>query len=428
MTTQSGWRTALHEAGHVAAAVILGDGVQSVTIVPTEVQRGTETIQASGVARRRIVPLDGADLIDHEFRKAVMIAAGRAAEEAFGVALQDGRGASGDDQDLAALADLMRLDLTHLQPQHLRRWAEFEAVALIDKHHDVVEEIARELMRCGTLSGDDVDRIAAGFGITTGSGSFNHPEMVWLMDTRTGTSASRTRRAPSATGEVRHRLAPGLGVRPSTHDASSRSIEATIATRTPVRRPWGWEILSMTDINLERVDLQQVRLLDSHDSGAIDKILGRIDHAWVEGDELRARITFADTPSGRAAEGSVVRGDLSGLSVGYAVTSERLLHRDDAGIDVFEVGWQLLEVSAVAVPADPHARFRGASLDTNTVARMRARMTERQRAAEARLAAIEVARPAGGERGVHRRPDGSKVIDAGQAGLIHVPFVISHYR
>lgn len=152
----------------------------------------------------------------------------------------------------------------------------------------------------------------------------------------------------------------------STYNAETRTIQAVASTGARVRR---WGIFEELAISAEAVDLArvapgQVKLLDSHDQGSIDRILGTVTRAWIDGANLMVEIRFADTEAGRAAEARVNSPDAPGLSVGYRVTTWTLTQVENDSEIWRADRWELLEVSLVAVPADPAALFRAAQAST----------------------------------------------------------------
>jgi HK97 family phage prohead protease len=195
-------------------------------------------------------------------------------------------------------------------------------------------------------------------------------------------------------GQVATRFA---GAKPTSYDAEARTINAVIATNTPVKRSYGIEILKIMPgaVDLSRVQSAGVPLLDSHDQFSLSSAIGRVQKVWFEGNNLLGRIAFNDTDEGRKAEGMVSRGEISGVSAGYRV--EEWIVTDDDGdeVDPRNIRWEddqltytankwaLIEASLVSVPADHSATVR--SLDhhssvSDILARMRARQTmvERQ--------------------------------------------------
>lgn len=161
----------------------------------------------------------------------------------------------------------------------------------------------------------------------------------------------------AATDDVSARFAP------SSYDAATRTVEAVFSAGTRISR-WGvFEELAISAdaIDLGRVALGQCRLLDTHNQYSLNAVLGIVESARIEGGQLIGRIRFADTEAGRTAEGMVARGELTGISVGYRVTTWSLVSLENE-VEIWRADkWELLEVSLVAVPADPLASTRSAA-------------------------------------------------------------------
>ncbi|QJP14681.1 hypothetical protein G3545_14130 [Starkeya sp. ORNL1] len=152
---------------------------------------------------------------------------------------------------------------------------------------------------------------------------------------------------------------------PTTYDEGARTVDAIFSTGARVRR-WGiFEELAISAdaIDIRRVEQGQVRLLDTHDSSSIDKVLGVVTSARVTNGQLVGSIRFSDTEAGRRAEAMVASGDLVGISVGYRVTTWTLTAVEN-NQEIWRADrWELLEVSLVAIPADPGAMVRNESTD-----------------------------------------------------------------
>jgi len=187
-------------------------------------------------------------------------------------------------------------------------------------------------------------------------------------------------------GKVLHRLSTAA---PSSYDAETHSCECVISAGAPVTRFYGTEVL---EISRAACDLSRVPcpLLDSHSQASIDNVLGRIESAWISGGELRGKIVFARTARGRAAEGMVGRGELSGISAGYQVTAWSAVDSDGDEVDPSRAGWdddlvftavhwQLVEASLVGIPADMSAGIRSLGGAHDTIGDIRARMEIRSR-------------------------------------------------
>jgi phage head maturation protease len=142
--------------------------------------------------------------------------------------------------------------------------------------------------------------------------------------------------------------------------------------------------------------------LDSHQSTGINNALGRFKETWIRRGALMGKIIFNQTPSGQMAEGMVARGEIAGISAGYAVHAWEIKNSEGRVIDPdndqvrwdedlsFEaINWELHEGSLVSVPADSLSGIRsfGSGADRATpefdqLTDIRARMIVRQRMAE----------------------------------------------
>ncbi|ATC25204.1 prohead protease/major capsid protein fusion protein [Caulobacter vibrioides] len=150
----------------------------------------------------------------------------------------------------------------------------------------------------------------------------------------------------------------------SSYDAANRTVEAVLSVGARVRRWFGFEELSMDAraVDLARVAMGQVRLLDSHNQWDIDAVLGVVVTARVQNGQLVGTLKFADTERARIAEGMVSRGELTGISIGYNIRAWRLVEIDANDNEIWQASeWELLEASLVSVPADPNAGVRSAA-------------------------------------------------------------------
>lgn len=150
---------------------------------------------------------------------------------------------------------------------------------------------------------------------------------------------------------------------PTSYNAERRTVEAVLSTGAQVRR-WGIveELAIGPDaVDLGRVALGQVRVLDHHNAYSRDAILGVLVDARFENGMLVGTLRFGDTDEAREAEGQVARGELTGISVGYQVRTWTLRAVED-NTEIWRADrWELLEVSLVSVPADPRAAVRSAA-------------------------------------------------------------------
>jgi len=112
--------------------------------------------------------------------------------------------------------------------------------------------------------------------------------------------------------------------RATTIDEATRSVEAVLATETPV------EVIDLdrfetVDESLRMVGAQfprQVPLLDAHNRKSCDDHLGSVRHLRVDRDRLVGRLYFASSSDPRAQRAweKVRAGHLTDVSIGYLVT------------------------------------------------------------------------------------------------------------
>lgn len=162
--------------------------------------------------------------------------------------------------------------------------------------------------------------------------------------------------------------------RPLSWDETTRSVEVVVTSETPVQ-VYDWQRDEVVDEVLLMDGLEppkQTPLLDAHNRWSVTSQLGSARDYRVQGTEVLARISFADTATARDAANLMRDGHLTDVSVGArldrnkavivpkgekvkvgarefaATTRSLILHR----------GWQIREVSVVPIGADPTAKAR----------------------------------------------------------------------
>jgi len=155
---------------------------------------------------------------------------------------------------------------------------------------------------------------------------------------------------------------------PASLAAEARTVEVVWSTGATVRRsdPWtGKHYDEVLSLELGHVDLSRLEsgapLLDSHAAFSLAGIIGVVERAWIEsgssGPEGRAVIRFSSRAEVTPVWEDVRSGIIRHVSVGYRVRSFRI--EEDADPPVWRaVDWQPVELSLVAVPADPGAGTR----------------------------------------------------------------------
>jgi phage head maturation protease len=150
---------------------------------------------------------------------------------------------------------------------------------------------------------------------------------------------------------------------PATANSDARTVDLVWSTGAPVNRS-DWmgnsfiEELSMAPgaVRLDRLNAG-APLLNSHENSSLAAVIGVVERAWIEGGEGRATVRFSDRPDIEPIWRDVRSGILPNVSVGYRTHQTE---RDESGTTPVEraVDWEPLELSLVAIPADPGAQTR----------------------------------------------------------------------
>ena len=148
--------------------------------------------------------------------------------------------------------------------------------------------------------------------------------------------------------------------RPTSFNADARTIEAVIASATPVPRqdargPFH-EILDPAGLDI--AGSRGTSVLDSHNRSGLDAVLGTLDDIRIEGDQVIGTIRFSSRPEIDPIVADVRSGVIQHLSVGYEVAQWRE-GTGGGGIRTrTAVKWTIRETSFVSVPADRTSRTR----------------------------------------------------------------------
>ena len=139
-------------------------------------------------------------------------------------------------------------------------------------------------------------------------------------------------------------------------DLEARTVELAFASEEPYQRWFGIEVLDCqpNSIRLGRLN-NGGALLDNHDT---DEQIGVVEKAWVDADKVcRALVRFSKSPEGEEMFQDVQDGIRRHVSVGYQIykyVEETTVALDGAENTICRVtDWEPIEVSLVAVPADP---------------------------------------------------------------------------
>lgn len=135
-------------------------------------------------------------------------------------------------------------------------------------------------------------------------------------------------------------------------DKEKRTINLTFSSEQPVERFWGKEILdhSPESVILDRL-LNSAPLLDIHNQA---RQIGVVEAAFI-GDDRRghATVRFGRNQLAEEKFQDVLDGIVKNVSVGYRIHEAKLVETGDEGDTYRITRWEPLEISLVAIPADP---------------------------------------------------------------------------
>lgn len=146
---------------------------------------------------------------------------------------------------------------------------------------------------------------------------------------------------------------------PRSLNKENRTVQAIASTGSRGARSGYDESLDVRGAKLDRLNSGRAPLLDGHDASSLDAILGTVQRAWIDGNNLMVEVRFAETERGNQAMGMVERGELTSLSIGYTVKKyEDVTQKSDTRSHYIARDWEVLEVSLVAIPFDQNAVIR----------------------------------------------------------------------
>ena len=160
-------------------------------------------------------------------------------------------------------------------------------------------------------------------------------------------------------------LSTRAAVQPSTYKADERTVELTWTTGAQVRRFDWFDGPYIEELSMDPSHIRMGRLgagapvLKDHNSASIDNVIGVVEKAWVESGQGRAVVRFADDPAVEPILAKIESGILRNISVGYQVHEYEVDKGDKGDMPTYRaIDWEPVEVSIVAVPADPSAQIR----------------------------------------------------------------------
>lgn len=135
-------------------------------------------------------------------------------------------------------------------------------------------------------------------------------------------------------------------------NAEARTVEIAFSSETPVERYWGTEILDHgpASVRLDRMRDGGPLLVDHNPRDHV----GVVESVEVSPDRMgRAVVRFGQSERAREVFQDVTDGIRTKVSVGYMIHRMEVENPDSASPTYRAVDWEPLEVSLVAIPADP---------------------------------------------------------------------------
>ena len=164
---------------------------------------------------------------------------------------------------------------------------------------------------------------------------------------------------PTTTPDLLTRAA---AIAPVTFNVADNTVEAVWTTGAPVRRFDGKgpyiEVLSLEPAHVDLSRLHGASVLDSHRADGLNRVMGVVTAAAVDGRQGTAVIRFSRRADVEPFVADVRDGVIRHLSVGYAVEQARESRNAAGERVVTAVRWQPRELSFVPTPADPGATVR----------------------------------------------------------------------
>jgi hypothetical protein len=163
-------------------------------------------------------------------------------------------------------------------------------------------------------------------------------------------------------------------VRAGSADEAARTVEIIWTTGATVRRARFWDESVDEELSLEGSAVRLDRLnggapfLNSHDAWSLESVLGVVvdGSARIANGQGTATIRFSERADVEPIFRDIAGGILRNVSVGYRVHRYEITKRDGAPELWRAVDWEPLEISAVAIGADPGARVRSDAAPATT--------------------------------------------------------------
>lgn len=182
---------------------------------------------------------------------------------------------------------------------------------------------------------------------------------------------NETRNLPLITREASLRLVRGEG------DGMTIDVVWTTGATVQRRRYEGWDdvveydeelVVTPGAVRMDRLNAG-APFLDSHRSWGLESVVGAVlpGTARIEGGQGFARVRLTSAPDAAPIVQRIMDGTVSAVSVGYRVHRYDITKAQGQRELWRAVDWEPMEISAVAMPADPGAHIRSADPHPETL-------------------------------------------------------------
>jgi len=157
-------------------------------------------------------------------------------------------------------------------------------------------------------------------------------------------------------------LSADLGQAPRTIDPAHRTVEVVFYSGAEIPRHPLFDDRYMLRLSLDKKHVRMDRLnsgapvLDSHDDRSLSNQIGVIEKGWIENEQAHALLRFSDRPEVEPIWRDVQNGIIRNVSVGAMIwKTEDVTPEGSETKHLLATDWEPMEISLVAVPADPQA-------------------------------------------------------------------------
>ena len=165
------------------------------------------------------------------------------------------------------------------------------------------------------------------------------------------------------------REVPMLDVRaapvPASYDEEKRTVTFIASTGARgLRRSWRGDYLEELEVSESAIRLERLNngapFLNSHDNWDVDDVLGVVERAWIESENLMVEVRFSQREKVEPILRDIADGILRHVSVGYMVHEYQITEKVGE-LEVYRgVDWEPMEVSIVPIGFDDAAVARNA--------------------------------------------------------------------